>query len=58
MKHWNKVLLFTVATVLAAVFISCKPVTGDTQGGGGITHQEEAIHQEMGSIYQGLLLNL
>lgn len=34
MKHWNKVLLFTVATVLAAVFISCKPVTGDTQGGG------------------------
>ena len=35
MKHWNKVLLFTVATVLAAVFISCKPVTGDTQGGGG-----------------------
>ena len=35
MKHWNKVLLFTVATVLAAVFISCKPVTGGTQGGGG-----------------------
>lgn len=34
MKHWNKVLLFTVATVLAAVFISCKPVTGGTQGGG------------------------
>lgn len=34
MKHWNKVLLFTVATVLAAVFISCKPVTGDGQGGG------------------------
>lgn len=34
MKHWNKVLLFTVATVLAAVFISCKPVTGSTQGGG------------------------
>lgn len=57
MKRWNKVLLFTVATVLAAVFISCKPVTGGTQGG-GITHQEEAIHQEMGSIYQDLLLNL
>lgn len=34
MKHWNKVLLFTVATVLATVFISCKPVTGGTQGGG------------------------
>ena len=34
MKHWNKVLLFTVATVLAAVFISCKPGTGGTQGGG------------------------
>ena len=34
MKHWNKVLLFTVATVLAAVFISCKPVTEGTQGGG------------------------
>ena len=44
MKHWNKVLLFTVATVLAAVFISCKPVTGDTQGGGGrIIRQQDLL---------------
>lgn len=43
MKHWNKVLLFTVATVLAAVFISCKPVTGGTQGGGRIIRRQDLL---------------